>query len=98
MLFLTSALKMVFEIALLALLGQGLLGLLVGQRRQGNVFYQVLQKVGHPFVWMTRRLTPPFVLDQHVPLAAFCLLMVLWLLTTVARAALCLQAGVAQCL
>lgn len=98
MLFLASVLKMVAEIALLALLGQGLLGLLVGQRRHGNVFYQILQRVAHPFVWLARRITPPFVLDRHVPLAAFCLLLMLWLVATVSRVALCLQAGVAQCL
>lgn len=98
MLFLASALKMVAEIALLALLGQGLLALMAGERRQGNFFYQVLQKVGQPFVWLTRRITPSFVLDRHVPLAAFCLLALLWLLATVARVGLCLQTGVTQCL
>ncbi len=97
MLFLTSALKMVFEIALLALLGQGLLGLLIGQRQQGNFFYQILQKVGQPFVRLTRRVTPRFVLDRHVPLAAFFLLLLLWLTSTVVRIGLCLQVGVAQC-
>lgn len=98
MLFLASTLKLVAEIALLALLGQGLLGLIAGERRQGNLFYQILQKVGQPFVWLTRRITPPFVLDQHVPLATFFLLALLWLLATMARVGLCLQVGVEQCL
>lgn len=98
MLFLVSGLKLVTEIALLALLGQGLLALLVGQRREGNVFYQILQKVAHPFVWLTRRITPRFVLDRHVPLAAFCFLALLWFVATLARVSLCLQIGVAQCL
>lgn len=98
MLFLASALKLVTEIALLALLGQGLLALLAGQRRQGNVFYQILQKVGQPFVWLTRRITPRFVLDRHVPLAAFCFLALLWIAATLTRVSLCLQVGVTQCL
>lgn len=98
MLFLATALKLVAEIALLALLGQGLLALITGERRRSNFFYQLLQKVGQPFIWLTRRVTPPFVLDRHVPLAAFCLLALLWLIATVARVGLCLEVGVAQCL
>lgn len=98
MLFLASTLKMVAEIALLALLGQGLLALIAGERRHGNFFYQVLQTMGQPFVWLARRITPPFVLDKHVPLAAFFLLALVWLLATMARVGLCLEMGVAQCL
>ncbi len=98
MLFFVSVLKMLAEVALLALAGQGLLWLLVGQRRQGNFFYLVLQKVAWPAVWLTRRITPALVLDRHVPLAAFCLLMLIWLAATALRVMLCLQLGVARCL
>lgn len=98
MLFLATVLKTIAEIALLGLLGQGLLGLLVGERRKSNVFYQLLQKIGQPFVWLARRLTPRVVLDSHMPLAAFCLALLLWLLATAVRVTLCLRVGVAQCL
>ena len=43
MFLMISALKLITEIALLALAGQWILGLLAGQRKQHNVFYQVLE-------------------------------------------------------
>ena len=97
MLFLVSALKLTAEIALLALLGQSLLGVLVGARRQRNPFYQVLQAVGRPFVQLARRITPGVVLDRHVPLVAFLLLLMLWLAATVWKIRICLAIGLAQC-
>ena len=97
MLLLTSSLKLIAEIALLAMLGQWLLGLLAGAKRDSNFFYQLLSILTRPFTRLTRLLSPRVVLDRHIPLAAFLLLLSLWLVVTVVKINLCLQIGVAQC-
>ena len=97
MLTLILALKAVTEIALLALLGQGLLGALSGQKRSHNPFYRVLQAVGQPFVSLARRVSPRWVLDRHVPLVAFLVLAFVWVLVTGLRIQQCIQIGVENC-
>jgi hypothetical protein len=97
MLLLTSSLKLIAEIALLAMLGQWLLGLLAGAKRDSNFFYQLLSILTRPFTRLTRLLSPRVVLDRHIPLAAFLLLLSVWLVVTVVKINLCLQIGVAQC-
>ncbi len=97
MLLLTSSIKLIAEIALLALLGQWVLGLLAGARREGNFFYQLLQVLTRPFVRLTRLISPRVVLDRHIPLATFLLLASLWLLVTILRIQHCLEIGVQLC-
>lgn len=97
MFLLVSAIKLVTEIALLALAGQWLLGLLAGQKRDKNLFYQLLDILTRPFVRGMRLISPRQVLDRHVPLAAFLLLSVIWLAVTVVKINLCVQIGVEQC-
>lgn len=97
MLLLASSVKLIAEIALLALAGQWVLGLLAGSRRDQNLFYRLLQVLTNPFVKTVRFITPRFVLDRHIPLAAFVLLASIWLAATVAKINLCLQIGVQAC-
>lgn len=97
MLLFVSAVKLVAEIALMALLGQGLLYLLAGEKRERNVFYQLLQVLTRPFLGLTRKITPRIVLDRHVPLVAFLLLALAWFMATVAKIGLCVQVGVEAC-
>lgn len=97
MLLFVSAVKLVAEIALMALAGQFLLGLLAGQKRDTNLFYQLLQVMTKPFVKGMRLVTPKVVIDRHIPLAAFVALAMVWLVTTIAKVNLCLQIGVEQC-
>lgn len=100
MLAVLISLKLVAEIALLALLGQWLLGwisALMGTARERNPVYKLLQLAGRPFVQATRVCTPRLVLDQHVPLVAFLLLLFIWLAVTFAKIQLCLQIGVSRC-
>jgi hypothetical protein len=65
MLILVSTVKLIAEIALLALLGQWLLGLLAGAKRDKNIFYQILQIQGRPFVAVARLVTPKFVVERR---------------------------------
>lgn len=97
MLLFVSAVKLVAEIALMALAGQFLLGLLAGQKRETNLFYQLLQVMTKPFVKGMRLVTPKVVIDRHIPLAAFVALAMVWVVTTITKINLCLQIGVEQC-
>ncbi len=97
MLAVASTIKLIAEIALLALLGQWLLGLLAGPRKEQNLFYQILQMMTRPFVSVARLLTPKLVLDRHVPLVAFLLLAFIWVGATFYKIQTCLQIGVELC-
>ncbi len=97
MLLLASSIKLVAEIALMALVGQGLLALLAGDRRHNNFFYRLLQTLTQPVVKTVRAITPKIVLDRHVPYAAFLLLLAVWFFATMAKVNLCLQVGVEHC-
>ena len=97
MLLFVTALKLIAEIALMALLGRWILGLLAGARRGHNVFYQLFEVLTSPFVKLTRRLVPRLVDDRHLPLAAFILLSVLWIFCTAVKIKLCLQSGINLC-
>ncbi len=97
MLFAASTLKLIAEIALLALLGQWILGLLAGARKDTNLFYQILQIVGKPFVVASRFITPKQIIDRHVPLVAFLLLLFIWIAATLLKIRICLEIGVEMC-
>lgn len=97
MLLLVSLLKLLNEIALLSMLGQGLLALLAGERRSGNPVYRLLQVVTEPVFRLVRLISPQVVLDRHIPLAAFSLGMSLWLALTLFKISLCLQEGALSC-
>ncbi len=97
MLFTVSTVKLIAEVALLALFGQWVLGLLAGAKRDTNLFYQILQIVGKPFVVASRFITPKQIIDRHVPLVAFLLLLFVWIGATVMRIRICLEIGVEMC-
>lgn len=97
MLAVASTVKLIAEIALLALLGQWLLGLLAGAKKDQNLFYQILQIVVRPFVSVARLVTPKFVLARHLPLVAFLLLLFVWIGATMLKIQTCLQMGVELC-
>ncbi|MDR7092645.1 hypothetical protein [Hydrogenophaga laconesensis] len=97
MLLFISAIKLVAEIALLALAGQWVLGLLAGQRKDQNVFYKLLQQIGRPFVRLARFVAPKVVLERHLPLVAFFILGFIWVGVTMVKVSHCLKIGVALC-
>lgn len=97
MLFAVSTLKLIAEIALLALFGQWVLGLLAGAKKDSNLFYQILQVVGKPFVAAARFITPKQIIDRHVPFVAFLLLLFVWIGSTLMRIRICLEIGVELC-
>jgi uncharacterized protein YggT (Ycf19 family) len=75
-----TSLKLITEIALMAMLGRAVLGFLAGAGRQANVFWQVLDMLCQPFLRATRRLVGPRRLTHGRALAAatFLGLLALW--------------------
>jgi hypothetical protein len=83
------------QVAGYALLGQGVLALLVGPRRRQNLFYRVLETVASPAVKAMRWISPRFILDQHLPVLTFFVLVWVGLLLVRARRHLCGLHGLA---
>jgi hypothetical protein len=101
-LFVLRLVKLVLEIALLALVGQALVWAMiraVGQPPENNFFYRVLLVVTSPFTRLVRFVSPKFVIDRHVPWATFALLAVGWVWVTFTIANTCIGAGmsIAEC-
>ncbi|NBQ91776.1 MAG: hypothetical protein EBS47_05740 [Betaproteobacteria bacterium] len=89
MLLLASSLKLIAEIALFGLAGRWLLGLLAGQKRDQNLFYQALSMLTSPFTGLVRRITPALVVDRHIPLVTFILLFWVWFFALAEKVQLC---------
>jgi hypothetical protein len=77
--FLLRALKAVVEVAGFAYIGQGLVAVFSGARREQNVIYQVFRIVTNPVTRLTRLLMPRFIPDRHIPFVAFGLLLWVWI-------------------
>lgn len=88
-LFMVSALRAIVEVAGFALLGQGLLAVLAGKAREQNFVYQLFQVVTRPVIRVVRFITPRFILDQHMPLVSFFMLVWLWVALALAKRYLC---------
>ncbi len=97
MLTFLNIVQLVLYIALLALLGQGLLFVLAGARRSQNLFYQLLQILSKPFTLIVRKLTPHRVADRHVPVVTFMVLLVVYAVVTFEKINLCVNVGVESC-
>ena len=97
MLTLVLVLKLIAEIALFALIGQWLLGRLLGASSQRNPVYGLFQLLGRPWVVAARWITPRRFAERHAPTIAFGMLLLLWLVASIAKVSLCLQIGVALC-
>jgi hypothetical protein len=71
-------LKALTEIAGVAMLGQGVLWVIAGSKREQNAVYGLFKTLTSPVMKVTRWITPRVILDQHLGLVAFFLLLVLW--------------------
>jgi len=89
--------KSLIELSLMFVVGRFILGLLAGAKRQTNVFWQLLDVASKPALWVTRRVSPKLILDQHIPLAAVSWLLIAWVLVVMAKIDICLQLGTAAC-
>lgn len=78
-LFILGTLRALFEVALLFLLGRGILALLAGQRRHANAIYRLFAFLTAPVLQLMRKISPPQILDRHLPFVAFCFMFWGWI-------------------
>ncbi|MBI4293669.1 MAG: hypothetical protein HY661_19505 [Betaproteobacteria bacterium] len=78
-------LKALTEVAGVAMIGQGVLYVLAGAKRDQNPVYGIFKTITSPVMKVTRWITPRIVLDRHLGLVAFFLLIVLWVGLTVMK-------------
>jgi hypothetical protein len=90
-LFLVTIAKALVEIAALFIIGQGILYVLSGEKREGNFFYQLLRVTTRPVYSIVRLLTPKVIVDRHVPWVALMVLFWLWLALTFAKIQICAE-------
>ena len=88
-------LKGLTEIAGVAFLGQGLLWVIAGSKRDQNIVYNLFKVLTSPVTRVTRAITPRVILDAHIGLVAFFLLMVLWVALTAIKIKLVLDSAAA---
>ncbi len=74
-----SILRALVEVALLVLVGQGVLALLAGSRRHDNVVYKLFVLITGPVLKIVRIISPPQIIDKHLPFVAFFVLFWLWI-------------------
>ncbi len=96
-LFVVSVLRALVEVALLALLGQGVLALLAGGRRHNNFVYRLFLVITGPVMKACRWVTPKVIIDKHLPFVAFFLLFWLWIMLAWIKRELCVLSGLAGC-
>ncbi len=84
-------LKALTEVAGVAMIGQGVLYALTGAKRDQNLVYGIFKTITSPVMKATRWITPRVVLDQHLGLVAFFLLLLLWLGLTVMKIRIVLE-------
>lgn len=94
-LFVISVIRVLVEVALFTLLGQGVLALFAGKGRERNVVYRLMQTITGPAVKTVRAVTPRFILDPHIPFVTFFLLFWLWIGLAVAKRYVCISNGLA---
>ena len=70
--------KGLVEVALVVMIGQGILFVFAGANRHQNLVYRMFATVTQPIMKAARWITPRFVVDQHIGFVAFFLLLVLW--------------------
>ena len=88
-LFIVSSLKALVEIAGMALIGQGLIGVLAGKSRQENFVYRIFLVITSPIFKIARAISPRFIADAHLGLASFFILFWLWVALVLAKGYVC---------
>lgn len=88
-------LKALTEVAGVAFLGQGVLWVIAGAKREQNIVYNLFRTLTSPVTRVTRAITPRVILDAHIGLVAFFLLLVLWVALTAFKIKLVLDASTA---
>ena len=96
LLFLNIA-QLILYIGGLGLIGQGLLYVLAGQKRDTNLFYQLIGIINKPWILLARFIAPKQILYRQVPFVAFCVVSVLYIAVTLAKIEHCISIGIEIC-
>jgi len=72
--------KALLELAGFVLFGQAALYLTLGARREQSRLFRLFRRFANPLIRFTRRVTPGYVGDRHIPYLAFLILLWAWLL------------------
>ena len=62
-----------------------------------NLFWQVLDIMCRPFIVVARFVAPRQVIDRHVPMVAFLLMVFGWIGVTILKVQTCVKMGVHLC-
>ena len=96
LLFLNIA-QLVLYIGALGLIGQGLLYVLAGQKRDTNLFYQLIGIINKPWTLIARFISPKQIIDRQIPFVAFCIVGVFYIAVTLAKIEHCISIGIEIC-
>ena len=96
LLFLNIA-QLILYIGALGLIGQGLLYVLAGQKRDTNLFYQLIGIINKPWTLLARFISPKQIIDRQIPFVAFCIVGVLYIAVTLAKIEHCISIGIEAC-
>lgn len=91
-------LKAACELSLMFILGRGVLGVLIGETRGQNVFWQLLDIAASPALRLTRSVSPRRLQDPHIPLVTIAWLFGLWVAMVKLKIKTCVVVGVNTCL
>jgi hypothetical protein len=89
--------QLILYIGGLSLIGQALLFVLSGQKRDTNLFYQLFQILNKPWTGMARFISPKQIADHQIPFVAFCILAILYIVVTLAKIEHCVSIGIELC-
>ncbi len=89
--------QLILYIGGIALMGQGLLFVLSGQKRDTNLFYQLFQIINKPWTKIARFISPKQIADHQTPFVAFCIIAVLYMAVTLAKIEHCVSIGIELC-
>jgi hypothetical protein len=90
-------LKSLIELSLMFIVARFVLGLLAGAKKETNIFWQLLDVAAKPALWLTRKISPKLILDQHIPFAAASWLLIAWVFVVKTKIDICVNLGVASC-
>lgn len=90
-------LKSLVELSLMFIVARFILGLLAGVKKTTNIFWQLLDIAAKPALWLTRKVSPKLILDQHIPFAAASWLLIAWVFVVKVKIDMCVDLGISTC-
>lgn len=97
MLAVNLALKLISEIALIAIVGQWLVGWLAGSSKAANPVFGLLQLPVKPWRVAARGLLPQRISDRYIPGVALLLLVTMWVGAALVKIGICVRIGLVHC-